>query len=314
MSRIKSDKINLGTSVVVDFFSNQEPEEQLVSQEQEEERLLLSERESKINLMEREAEAKVQKMLDEAAREAQNILESANIEAQGLKNRAQELLDCAAKKGDEILDEAKIEAQKIKETAQQEALGIKETASQEGAKEGYEAGYTDGCEKIRQELLQKIIAMDEIAKNAFEMKNKIMSSSKREIVELVLMIAKKVCIDSVDKNALIHLVNESVKFLSDKENIELILSEKYARLLNEILNNTLNSDTAQTEIDIDKLRSIKLSYNSKMSDDTLIIQTPKERLDLGFETQLNQIAQKFKECLNAFDESQPAENKEETLG
>lgn len=297
MSRIKSDKINLGTSVVVDFFSNQEPEEPLVSQEQEEERLLLSERESKINLMEREAEAKVQKMLDEAAREAQNILESANIEAQGLKNRAQELLDCAAKKGDEILDEAKTEAQKIKETAQQEALGIKETASQEGAKEGYEAGYTDGCEKIRQELLQKIVAMDEIAKNAFEMKNKIMSSSKREIVELVLMIAKKVCIDSVDENALIHLVDEAVKLLSDKENIELILSEKYARLLNEILNNTLNSDTAQADIDIDKLRSIKLSYNSKMSDDTLIIQTPKERLDLGFETQLNQIAQKFKECL-----------------
>ena len=98
MSRIKSDKINLGTSVVVDFFSNQEPEEPLVSQEQEEERLLLSERESKINLMELEAEAKIQKMLDEAAREAQNILESANIEAQGLKNRAQELLDCAAKK------------------------------------------------------------------------------------------------------------------------------------------------------------------------------------------------------------------------
>ena len=314
MSRIKSDKINLGTSVVVDFFSNQEPEEPLVSQEQEEERLLLSERESKINLMEREAEAKVQKMLDEAAREAQNILESANIEAQGLKNRAQELLDCAAKKGDEILDEAKTEAQKIKETAQQEALGIKETASQEGAKEGYEAGYTDGCEKIRQELLQKIVAMDEIAKNAFEMKNKILSSSKREIVELVLMIAKKVCIDSVDENALIHLVDEAVKLLSDKENIELILSEKYARLLNEILNNTLNSDTVQTEIDIDKLRSIKLSYNSKMSDDTLIIQTPKERLDLGFETQLNQIAQKFKECLNAFDEPQPAENKEEALG
>ena len=222
--------------MVVDFFSNQEPEEPLVSQEQEEERLLLSERESKINLMEREAEAKVQKMLDEAAREAQNILESANIEAQGLKNRAQELLDCAAKKGDEILDEAKTEAQKIKETAQQEALGIKETASQEGAKEGYEAGYTDGCEKIRQELLQKIIAMDEIAKNAFEMKNKIMSSSKREIVELVLMIAKKVCIDSVDENALIHLVDEAVKLLSDKENIELILSEKYARLINEILN------------------------------------------------------------------------------
>ena len=273
-----------------------------------------SERESKIKLMEGEAEAKVQKRLDEAAREAQNILESANIEAQGLKNRAQELLDCAAKKGDEILDEAKTEAQKIKETAQQEALGIKETASQEGAKEGYEAGYTDGCEKIRQELLQKIVAMDEIAKNAFEMKNKIMSSSKREIVELVLMIAKKVCIDSVDENALIHLVDEAVKLLSDKENIELILSEKYARLINEILNKTLNSGTAQADIDIDKLRSIKLSYNSKMSDDTLIIKTPKERLDLGFETKLNQIAQKFKECLNDLDEPQPAENKEEALG
>ena len=293
MSRIKSDKINLGNSIVVDFFSDETPEPQEFENNEE----ILPEQHSRINLMEQEAKDKIEKMLDDAKNEAQKIIEEAEFTSQQLKDEAQVCLDEAKNEAQEILNKANQEAQSINEAANQEAQTIRETASKDGAKEGFEAGYSDGREKIHQELMHKIKGMDEIALSAFDVKNKILNSSKHEIVELVLLIAKKICIDSIDKEAVAKVVSSSIKLLSDKENIELILSEKYARLLNEIL----NGEDAEN-IDIDKLRGIKLTYNSKFSDDTLIVQTPKERLDLGFKTQLDNISKEFLNRLNTVEE------------
>ncbi len=293
MSRIKSDKINLGNSIVVDFFSDETQEPQEFENNEE----ILSEQRSRINLMEQEAKDKIEKMLDDARSKAQQIIQDAEFTSQQLKDEAQVCLDEAKNKAQEILNRANQEAQSINEAANQEAQTIRELASKDGAKEGFEAGYSDGMEKIHQELMQKIQGMDEIAQSAFDVKNKILNSSKHEIVELVLLIAKKICIDSIDKESVAKVVSSSIKLLSDKENIELILSEKYARLLNEILN---GEDIEN--IDIDKLRGIKLTYNSKFSDDTLIVQTPKERLDLGFKTQLDNISKEFLNRLNTVEE------------
>lgn len=293
MSRIKSDKINLGNSIVVDFFSDETQEPQEFENNEE----ILSEQRSRINLMEQEAKDKIEKMLDDARSKAQQIIQDAEFTSQQLKDEAQVCLDKAKNEAQEILNRANQEAQSINEAANQEAQTIRELASKDGAKEGFEAGYSDGMEKIHQELMQKIQGMDEIAQSAFDVKNKILNSSKHEIVELVLLIAKKICIDSIDKESVAKVVSSSIKLLSDKENIELILSEKYARLLNEILN---GEDIEN--IDIDKLRGIKLTYNSKFSDDTLIVQTPKERLDLGFKTQLDNISKEFLNRLNTVEE------------
>lgn len=293
MSRIKSDKINFGSSIVVDFPSpvNNADNETLEIET------------SRVNLLEAEAENKIQKMLDRANFEAQSIIDNANLEAQGIKSGAAEELENAKLEAQKILDEARARAIEIETQAQSQAESIKETASQEGAKEGYEAGYTDGKEKIEEELKHKIQDMDDVVLNSFEMKNRILNSSKREIVELVLLIAKKVCINSVDEKSVAKIVNESISLLNDKENIELILSEKYAKLLNSLINGDISDEIEDCEIDIDKLKNIKLTYNSKMADDTIIIQTPKERLDLGFESQINEISRAFLKQLDSnFDE------------
>lgn len=293
MSRIKSDKINLGDSVVVDFFSDEMSEYGEFQQDAP----VSPDFSNKLNLIEQEARNKAEKILEEAKNKAQGLIDDAEIKAQQLKDEAQFCLDESKNKAQEILNKVNQEVQAINEAANQEAQAIRESASQEGAKEGYEAGYADGREKIHQELLNKIQGMDEIALSAFDVKNKILNSSKHEIIELVLLIAKKICIDSINKEAVAKVVSSSIKLLSDKENIELILSEKYASLINEIL----NGEDAEN-IDIDKLRGIKLTYNSKFSDDTLIVQTPKERLDLGFKTQLDNISKEFLNRLNTVEE------------
>ena len=45
-----------------------------------------------------------------------------------------------------------------------------------------------------------------------------------------------------------------------------------------------------------------------MKDDTLIVQTPKERLDLSFDSQLNEISKEFiKELNSSFDKKDEGE-------
>lgn len=304
MSRIKSDKISLADSIVVDFFYD-EPEEDAVEEQEE---VISNEEINRLNLLQLEAQDKAQKILDEANQKAQDILDKAHLEADEIRMRAQEEIQKLTNDANVLLEKSKADSETLIESAKNEVEQIKENASQEGAKEGYHAGYEDGLNKIKEELLQKIYGMDEVMKNAFDMKNKILTSSKKEIIELILMIARKLLINSIDENCVANVVNKSISLLNDKENIELILSEKYAKLLNQVLNDDLLEQKPDLEIDIDKLKSIKLVYNSKLHDDTLIIQTLKERLDLSFTSQLDKISKEFlKELNTSFDKKDEEE-------
>ena len=309
MSRITSDKISLADSIVVDFFSHEEEEQQQQIEEQAVEEEVIPEEEiTRLNLLQLEAQDKAQKIIEEANQQAQEILDKARLEADELKLRAQDDTQKLKNEASELLEKTKAEVETMLEGAKGEVEQIKETASQTGAEEGYQAGYDDGLKNIKEELVHKIFAMDKVIKNAFEMKKKIFFSSKREMVELILMIARKVALNSIDETSVARIVDKSISLLNDKENIELILSEKYAKLLNQVLNNDLLEQKPDLEIDIDKLRSIKLTYNSKFADDTLIVQTPKERLDLGFESQLDEISKEFLKELNlSFDKEDEEE-------
>lgn len=307
MSRITSDKISLADSIVVDFFSNDSQQEQV----EPEVDTVNTEEMTRLNLLQLEAQDKSQKIIDEASMQAQEILDKARLEADQMILKAQDDSQKLKNEANELLEKSKVEANALLEDANKEVEQLKENASQAGAKEGYQAGYDDGLKNIKEELVHKIFAMDEVIKNAFEMKKKIMSSSKREIVELVLMIARRVVLNSIDETSVARIVDKSISLLNDKENIELILSEKYAKLLNQVLNNDLLEQKPDLEIDIDKLRSIKLTYNSKFADDTLIVQTPKERLDLGFESQLDEISKEFLKELNLSFDKEDKEVEEE---
>ncbi len=307
MSRITSDKISLADSIVVDFFSNDSQQEQV----EPEVDTVNTEEMTRLNLLQLEAQDKSQKIIDEASMQAQEILDKARLEADQMILKAQEDSQKLKNEANELLEKSKVEADSLLESTKKEVEQLKENASQAGAKEGYQAGYDDGLKNIKEELVHKIFAMDEVIKNAFEMKKKIMSSSKREIVELVLMIARRVVLNSIDETSVARIVDKSISLLNDKENIELILSEKYAKLLNQVLNDDLLEQKPDLEIDIDKLRSIKLTFNSKFADDTLIVQTPKERLDLGFESQLDEISKEFLKELNLSFDKEDKEVEEE---
>ena len=83
--------------------------------------------------------------------------------------------------------------------------------------------------------------------------------------------------------------------LENKDNINIILSEKYAKILYEFQKKSLNE-----EIDFDfqnfkQYQNFNISYNSEYDDDTIIVENIKERLDASIASQIEIIIREIEE-------------------
>jgi len=278
LSRIKSDKINITSSIVVDY-SNQTQDTLgtvTVSQAELEEKFL-----------------EANSVIEKAQIEAQKIIEQAKAKALEIEQNASQTVAQAQIDAQKLIDEAQVNAQNIISEAQSEIETLKETTSQEGAKQGYEAGYADGLLKFKEELADKIEKAETLAKVSFEIRDKIINSAQNEIVEMLCLIAKKLSLKLVDKEAVFEIVQKCISLLENKDEITLLLGKEYADMLNEYF-----SCNPEQEI-----KNLKIAYSEKISSDTIIVESPKERLDAGFASQLDVILDQFRSQLLLMDKT-----------
>ena len=116
MSRITSDKVNLGDSVVVDFFADDEPICDNVAPEQESMPELSDQTLTKINLLEKKAQDKAQRIVEEANAKSSQILSDASFEAEKIINEAQVKADELEKNANELIEKAGIQKANNKDT------------------------------------------------------------------------------------------------------------------------------------------------------------------------------------------------------
>lgn len=288
MSKIRADKIEYQEA---NFVVNLKPVCENIEVENKEE-----EAEKKAIAREKLLRNRLQNMIEKANLEAQEIIEQAKNTAQ---NTAQE-----------IIEQAKNEALELKQQIEQEALKTKEemisTAQEEieakrieQAKLGYEEGHKDGQEKIQEELEEKISTVDEFCKMQFELKNKILKSLKGDIIEIIENISNKILYKELNRETLEKIINKTISLLEKKEDINVILSKKYAQTLLEVQNKALGEDMELSFEDLKNYKNFDISYNPKISDDTIIVENLKERFDASIKAQLDIIINQIREkCEN----------------
>lgn len=256
-------------------------------------------------------EPAVEQREDEEIQRRNLILNRAKEEAQNIINEAQEKINntisSSNKKAQEIIDEAKIEAQKIIEDAKKEALNIEENAKKEAqelllnsedelekiriqaTKDGYEDGHKEGLEKIQEEMEEKVEAFSKFCFENTEIKNKVLKSASRDILEIITNISKKILYKELNASILDKIIKETVSKLEKKENVTIIVSEKYAKLLFELQKKSLGDDVEFKFEDFKQYDNFNLIYNPKYSDDTIIVENFKERFDASIKAQLDVI-------------------------
>ena len=212
---------------------------------------------------------------------------SHNKKIQEALEKEREIVLRGEQRAQEIIEQAQAEALRIIEEGKAQALSEVDAITQQAHNEGFEAGRQEGLENITQELTDKIVAVDDFAKSNFDLKNNIIKSAYKDIIQLVIEIAHKVCSKSLelDDNILKEITQKAIQSLKDKEDITIIVNPEMAEKIYAI------SDELKEKIP--QLESIKIIEDRSVSPDGTVVESPLSRVDSRVRSQINEIAEKL---------------------
>lgn len=277
MSKINQNKINYDSDEFVvrvnssdfDDYKNYAPiEEEPIEQELQTNELEL-----------------VQTQYEKEREEARKIIEEANIEkakiVEDAKIEAQKIIDEANNKAQEIENNSKTQAQELLKNSQDELENIRIQAT----KDGYADGHNEGVEKAQEELVEKIEDFNKFCSSQKEVKEKILKSASKDIVDIIVNISKKILLKEVDGKTLEKIIKKTVELLEKKEDINIILSTKYAKLLFDLQNKNLDNDEEIKFENFKQYEGFNIIYSPDFKDDTIIVENLKERFDSSIYSQ-----------------------------
>ncbi len=214
-----------------------------------------------------QSQAKVKKMLEETENKANTIVGNA-------ENKSQIIVQTANTEASRIIDEARKKGQNEYEVVKQQAYD-----------DGFAKGREDGLQKFTEDAQAGLEALETLASSTFEIKKQIIDSAERDIIELVVAIAKKVCCNQLNPQMLYQMTHEAIKMLDEKESITIIVSPKLVEYIRSMIPNIRSS--------IQGLQSLKIKEDFSLSPDGVIVETPKTRLDARISSQLEELAKKL---------------------
>ena len=199
--------------------------------------------------------------------------------------KAQLIIDGAENKSNVIIQTANVEAQRIIEDARKKAQQEYETIKKQGYDEGFLQGREDGLKDFQTNSYESLQALETLASSSFDTKKNIIDSASLDIVELVSVIADKVCHAKFDTEILHRITLDAIKQLNDKESITIIV--------NPVLVERINSLSDKFKEEVAKLQSIKIIEDCSVSPDGVIVETLSTRLDSRISTQISEITEKM---------------------
>ena len=213
------------------------------------------------------------------------------------KNIANEIIDKARQQAQAIISDAQSKAKKHFDDAVSQANSQVEKITQTAKQQGYQKGYEEAQQAVRNDLAQIVLNVDKFAHSEFEIKKRIIKSAHNDIVELVVAISGSVCKKAlnVDKEILYNITKAAINELKEKEEVRIFVNPNMAQKIYEI------SERLKTEIL--SLKSIKIVEDASVSEDGTIVESVNSRVDNRISSQIDVIAQKLFEELQTADES-----------
>lgn len=212
-------------------------------------------------------QAKVQQILEETDAKAQEIIQNA-------QNQSQIVVQAANTEADTIIENAK-------KKGENEYEAIRNDAYQDGFKKGEQ----DGLYKFQNDAAEALKSLDTLCSSTYELKQNIIDSATRDIVELVAAIADKVCHQVFNDEILYKITVDAIKQLHDKENITIIVNPELVDNINNLVPEFRN--------EIPKLQTLKILEDNSLSPDGVIVETPDTRMDSRISVQIAEIAEKM---------------------
>ncbi|MDR2072360.1 MAG: flagellar assembly protein FliH [Spirochaetaceae bacterium] len=232
--------------------------------------------------------------------EKEALIRSAKIEADGIIKEAEQTAFSEVKRktdqAQSLKREAEDEAEKIIADAKARAGQIeadslaafeteRRTAEEEGRMAGREAGFAEG----KDEVARLVERTQTILERAQEKRGEILAETERQIIDLVLLISRKVIkvISENQRNVVVSNVIEALRKVKGRGNIIIRVNMMDLKLATEHKKNFINL--------VEGAKSIQIIEDTTVDPGGCVIETDFGEIDARISSQLSELEQKILE-------------------
>ena len=230
-------------------------------------------------------------MIAQARDEAESIVKEAERvafdEIKKKNNQAKKIRQEADTEAEGVVAEARNTAKEIADEANAKVEGIEKEAFDTGYKEGREKGYLEG----KSEVDRLVERLHVVLSKAIEKRNEIIDESETQLINLVLLIAKKVIkvISENQRNVVINNVIQALRKLKSRGDV--IIRVNLADL-------ELTSDHTRDFMEkIENVKSVTVLEDSSVDRGGCIIESDLGQIDARISSQINEIEEKILELI-----------------
>lgn len=244
--------------------------------------------------LKREAEAfkrnwenEKQQMIDEAKAEADRIIKEAEQhafeEVQKKTEDSRREKQEAEQEATRLREEARQEADRMRQEAENEVAKIRQDAYNEGYKAGHEEGYNSGKPEVERLVEQ----LHHIIDKTLDKRSEIIEESETQLINLVLMITKKVVkvISENQKNVVINNVIQALRKLKSRGEVLIKVNLEDVELTTEHVKDFMRM--------VDNVQSVTVVEDSTVDKGGCIIETDFGEIDARISSQLQEIEEKI---------------------
>jgi len=228
----------------------------------------------------KDAEAEAERIIKEAEAVAFEEVKKKNNQAQKIKQEA----EAEAK---QTVENAKKEALELEGEVKQRVERIENQAYEKGYRDGHEQGFNAGKDEV-QRLIDRLHV---IMTKAIDKRNEIIEESETQIINLVLLIAKKVIkvISENQKNVVINNVIQALRKLKSRGDVVIRVNLSDLDLTTEHIKDFMSM--------VENLKSITVLEDSSVDKGGCIIETDFGQIDARISSQLHEIEENIIELM-----------------
>ena len=225
----------------------------------------------------------IQVARDEAEEIKKEAERAAFDEVKRKNNQAQKIRQEAEDEAKRIVEEANKKAEELEAEIQGKVDKVEKEAFGKGHAEGREEGFQEGSQEVERlvDTLQKIISA------AIDKRNEIIQESETQVINLVLLISKKVIkvISENQKNVVINNVVQALRKLKSRGDVVIRVNLADVELTSEHISDFMKM--------VENVKSVTVLEDSSVDRGGCIIETDFGQIDARVSSQLHEIEEKI---------------------
>ncbi|EHQ05746.1 MAG: flagellar assembly protein FliH [Leptonema illini] len=243
----------------------------------------IEEIEAELERYRKETEEEIRRTLEEAHEKARTIEEQGKTVAfqlnQDAHERAKKDLEKARQDAEQIIERSKMEVERMVKEAEMRVAEIEHEAYQKG----YDAGREVGFKKGQSEVRRLIDRLGMIVGQAIDVREEIIAASEKQMVDMILMVARKVIKDEVveRKEVVLNNIREALRRIKDRDRVNIRVNFADLELT------TAHKDELIKMME--SLRKVNIYEDSRVDRGGCIIETDVGSIDARISTQLKEI-------------------------